>query len=189
MAQPGAPQRGTDTTKAGDGDVPESARARPSKTARKNKARDLQALGTVLAGLANERLQSIEMPEPLREAIEQVRCIRSHEARRRQERFVGKLVRAADEAALREALAAAELGSARETLALHEAERWRAELLAGDEGLARWLQAHPTCDAQRLRSLVRAARRDAGDLDREARRPKSFRDLFQFIRPLVILDE
>ena len=88
-----------------------------------------------------------------------------------------------DEEALREAVAAATLGSAKETLALHETERWRAELVADDDALVRWLQAHPDTDTQHMRSLVRAARRDAVALAPEARQPKSHRDLFQFIKP------
>jgi ribosome-associated protein len=94
-------------------------------------------------------------------------------------------MRRADEDALREAVAASKIGSARETLALHEAERWRAEFIAGDEALERWVQAHPETDVQHLRSLVRAARRDAAGLGVEARQPKSYRELFQFIKPWI----
>jgi ribosome-associated protein len=43
--------------------------------------------------------------------------------------------------------------------------------------------AHPGTDTQQLRSLVRAARRDAAGLTPESRQPRSFRDLFQFIKP------
>jgi ribosome-associated protein len=93
-------------------------------------------------------------------------------------------MRSADEAMLREAVAEAALGSARETLALHETERWRAELIADDDALERWLADHPDTDTQRLRSLVRAARRDAG-LPPEQRQAKSHRELFQFLKPLL----
>jgi ribosome-associated protein len=138
-----------------------------------------------VAELSDARLAAIEMPDALREAIEMFRRTRSHEGRRRQMQYVGKLMRSADEAALREAVAAATLGSARETLALHEAERWRAELVADDGALDRWLQAHPDTETQQLRSLVRAARRDANGLAPEARQPKSWRELFQFIKPML----
>ena len=77
------------------------------------------------------------------------------------------------------------MGSPKETLALHEAERWRAELIADDDALTRWQQAHPDTDTQQLRSLVRAPRRDAAALAPEARQPRSFRDLFQFIKPMI----
>jgi ribosome-associated protein len=99
--------------------------------------------------------------------------------------YVGKLMRSADEAALREAVAAATLGSAKETLMLHETERWRAELIADDDAMTRWLHEYPDTDTQQLRSLVRAARRDAAALETPARQPRSFRDLFQFIKPML----
>jgi len=187
MARRAAPHRGIDIhygAAAGDAEDAD-ADLRPSKTQLKQKSHELQALGLAVSELSAERLAAIEMPDALRGAIVEFRRTRSHEGRRRQLQFVGKLMRAADEATLREAVAAATLGSARETLALHEAERWRAELVAGDDALARWLQAHPDTDTQRLRSLVRAARRDAAAMAPEARQPKSFRELFQFIKPMI----
>jgi ribosome-associated protein len=183
MASRAAPHRGIDIH-YGDADAA-GADARPSKTRLKQQSHDLQALGVAIAELSDARLAAIEMPDALRDAIEMFRRTRSHEGRRRQMQYVGKLMRSADEAALREAVAAATLGSARETLALHETERWRAELIADDAALTRWLQDHPDTDTQQLRSLVRAARRDAAGLTPEARQPKSFRELFQFIKPVL----
>jgi ribosome-associated protein len=123
------------------------------------------------------------MPDTLRDAMHEYRRTKSHEGRRRQLQYMGKLMRSADEAPLREAVAAAELGTAHAGAALHEIERWRAELIADDEALTRWMQAHPDTDAQQLRSLVRAARRDTAALTPEDRQPRSVRELFQFIKP------
>jgi len=186
MARRAAPHRGIDIHygEAVDDGEPAGDDSRPSKTQLKQKSHELQALGLAVSELSAERFAAIEMPDTLRSAIVEFRRTRSHEGRRRQLQYVGKLMRAADEATLREAVAAATLGSARETLALHEAERWRAELIADDDALTRWQQAHPNTDTQRLRSLVRAARRDAA-LAAEARQPKSFRELFQFIKPMI----
>lgn len=181
MSRRAAPHRGIDTH-YGEGD---DADARPSKTQLKQHSQDLQALGLELAELGADTLAAIDMPDALRTAIDEYRRTRSHEGRRRQIQYIGKLMRSADEAALREAVAAASIGSARATLVLHEAERWRAELIADDAALARWLEQHPETDVQHLRSLVRAARRDAAELAPEARQPRSFRELFQFIKPLV----
>jgi ribosome-associated protein len=182
MPRRAAPHRGIDHHDGdGDGDAP----AAPSKTQLKQKSHELQTLGVAVAALSEERLAALALPETLRDAIYEYRRTRSHEGRRRQMQYVGKLMRSADEAALREAVAAATLGSAKETLALHEAERWRAELIADDDALTRWLQAHPDTDAQRLHSLVRAARRDAAALPPEQRQPKSYRELFQFLKPLL----
>ncbi len=182
MTRRAAPHRGIDIH-YGDADAASEAE-RPSKTRLKQQSHELQSLGEALAALSNERLARTEMPDALREAIATYRATRSHEGRRRQMQYVGKLMRSADEAALREAVAEATLGSARETLLLHEAERWRAELIADDDALDEWLRAHPDTDTQQLRSLVRAARRDAAPAA-GVRQPRSHRELFQFIKPML----
>ncbi len=184
MARRAAPHRGIDIHygQAGEDDTQDN---RPSKTQLKQKSHDLQDLGAAVAALSADALKAIDMPEGLRDAIEQYRRTKSHEGRRRQLQYVGKLMRGADEEALREAVAAATLGTAQNALALHEAERWRAELIASDEAMTRWLNEHPETDTQELRSLVRQARKDAAGLAPEARQPKSFRDLFQYIKPML----
>lgn len=162
--------------------------ARPSKTRLKQQAHELQQLGAELAELPQDRFDAAPMPEGLRDAIEQLRCTRSHEGRRRQLQFVGKQMRAADAEPLREAVALFKLGAARDALSLHEAERWRDALIANDEALTRWGQQFPDSDLQQLRSLVRAARSDAASAaatppGQATRQSRSFRALFQFIKP------
>lgn len=157
---------------------------RPSKTALKREAHDLQRLGEALATLPDERLAALAMPAGLLEAIVQLKRTRSHEGRRRQVQYVGKLMRRADVEPLREAVAGARLGPALDALALHQAERWREELARDDDALTRWLAAYPASDAQRLRSLVRRARKEAA-LPPEQRHGRAWRELFRFIRPHV----
>ncbi len=157
---------------------------RPSKTQLKQQMHSLQQLGEELAGLPESRLAAIEMPDALRQAIMDYRRTKSHEGRRRQLQYVGKQMRFADEQPLREAVAAFKLGSAQDTLQLHEAERWRDELIAGDEALTRWAERYPRSDLQRLRSLVRTARKDAS-VAPEQRSGRGYRELFQFIKPCL----
>jgi len=167
--------------------VPITARddeERPSKTALKKQAHDLQALGEALAGLAEARLAVLEMPEALRDAIAEYQRTRSHEGRRRQRQLIGKLMRHADTGPLQEAVAAAQLGHAQDALALHRAEHWRVELVANDEALTRWLAAFPASDAQQLRTLVRNARKEAA-LPPEQRQGRLWRELFQYLKPWV----
>ncbi len=185
MARRAAPHRGIDVHYGEDADGSDDSEQRPSKTQLKQQAHAMQSLGVEVAALSQDRLDAIEMPDSLREAIHEFRRTKSFEGRRRQMQYVGKLMRGADEEALREAVAAATLGSAKNSLALHLAEQWRSELIADDEALNRWMLAHPDTDSQQLRSLVRAARRDAAGLPPEARQPRSFRDLFHFIKPLL----
>lgn len=154
----------------------------PSKSELKRRSHDLQRLGEALSALPADRLARLDLPEPLRDAIDEFRRTRGHEARRRQMQYVGKLVRGVDDAPLRAAVAEAALGSARDSLALHEAERWRDRLLADDGAVAEWLGAHAGCDARRLTRLVDAARREAA-LPPDQRDPRFARELFRFIRP------
>jgi ribosome-associated protein len=156
---------------------------RPSKTRLKHEAHELQALGEALTQLPRERLEALALDERLRDALREWARTRTHEGRRRQLQYIGRLMRGIDAEPIRAAVAAARLGPAREALALHEAERWREALIADDDAATRWLAAHPEADAQRLRSLVRAARLDArtpaaGD----GRHGRGYRELFRYLR-------
>ena len=157
---------------------------RPSKSAKKRQAHDQQALGEALASLPEAALAAVAMPEALRDALAEYRRTRSHEGRRRQMQYVGKLMRQADPEPLREAVARAQLGAAHEALALHRAEHWRAELVASDDALTRWIAEHPDTDLQRLRTLIRAARKDAA-LAIGNRHGRAWRELFQHLKPLL----
>ena len=154
---------------------------RPSKTRRKADSHELQTLGASLVELGDERLLALGLPEPLRDAIAAYRRIRTHEAKRRQMQLIGKLMRTADVDTARRAVEERELGRAQDSLALHQAERWRAELLADDEAMTRFATAHAGADTQRLRALVRNARKDVS-LAPEQRSGRAFRELFQFVR-------
>lgn len=188
MSRRAAPHRGTDVhygqAEPGDGGEAADVDAAPSKTQLKQKAHELQELGVLVAALSDERLAGLDISDALRHAIEVWRKTKSFEGKRRQMQYVGKLMRGADEDALREAVAAATIGSARAKLALHQTERWRDDLIADDEAMTRWQTAHPATDTQRLRSLVRAVRREAAQPP-DKRNPRSARELFQFIRPLL----
>lgn len=151
---------------------------------------ELQALGEALMALPDARIDAIDLPESLRDAVRSAQRTRSFEGRRRQLQYLGKLMRRAQDAGdigpIREAVAAFQLGHARDALELHEAERWRAELIADDDALRRWLAGHPASDAQQLRSLIRSARKDtsiapgtAGSAERHGR---AYRELFRFLR-------
>ncbi len=154
---------------------------RPSKTRRKKDSHDLQDLGEALVAMPDGRLVDLPMDESLLDAIRQYRVTRTHEGRRRQMQYIGKLMRRNDPEPLREAVAAMELGQAKDALALHDAERWRNELIASDSALDGWLAEHPQADVQQLRSLIRAARKDASAAP-EQRSGKAFRELFRFLR-------
>lgn len=158
--------------------------APPSKSELKRQSSALQDLGKALLELPVQRLEGLNLPESLLDALHTYHRTRSHEGRRRQLQYIGKLMRQVDPEPLHEAVAAFKLGSASETLALHTAERWRTRLIESDDALTEWMQAHPQDDAQQLRSLVRAARKEmrANAEGAAVRHGKVYRDLFQWVR-------
>lgn len=157
---------------------------RPSKTQLKQQMLQLQQLGLALTELPPQALGAIALPERLLDAIVEFKRTHSHEGRRRQLQFIGKLMRAVDPDPVRAAVDAHTLGSAADAMRLHEAERWRLELVRDDQALARWMVSFPGSDMQRLRSLVRAARHDEAAAGGQ-RHGRSWRELFQFIKPFV----
>jgi ribosome-associated protein len=162
-----------------------------SRTELKKESADLQKLGESLLTLRTDLFDRLELPEKLQEALADVRRITNFEGRRRQMQYVGKLMRALDDdqhQAIRDALAEQQGGSARETLALHEAERWRDDLIVRDEAPTEWLAKFPETDVQQLRALVRQARKDGQPSADEVskglapRRGRAFREIFQLVR-------
>lgn len=154
---------------------------RPSKTQRKKASHELQELGEALVALPTDRITALPLPETLRDAVHEFARTRSHEGRRRQMQYIGRLMRGTDTEPIRQAVLDMQLGRAKDALALHEAERWRAELIASDDAVTGFVQQHPGSDAQQLRTLIRNARKDAA-LVPEKRSGRAFRELFQFIK-------
>ena len=96
---------------------------RPSKSQRKRDSHDLQKLGGELVALGAAQLERIELPERLREAVVFARGLTAHEARRRQMQFIGKLMRTADAAAIRQAVDAARGDSRAAVELMHRCEQ------------------------------------------------------------------
>jgi ribosome-associated protein len=154
------------------------ADGKPSKSQRKRDMHELQSLGERLVELSAEQLASVEMPEDLREAVREAVRVKSHEGRRRQMQYIGRLMREVDPAPIRERLAAWEGRSHEQTAREHELVRWRERLMEDESALTELASRCPGMDLQHLRGLVRNARaeRDAG------RAPKSYRELFRVLR-------
>ena len=149
-----------------------------SKTRKKKDMLALQNLGAQLVELNEQQLGAMQLPESLLAAVQEARRLTKHEARRRQMQYIGRLMRDIDAAPIRDRLENW-LGQGREhTAQLHALERWREELLAGDPALEHFLREYPDADSQRLRTIIRNARREQG----AALPPKSYRELFRALR-------
>lgn len=161
---------------------------RPSKSQVKRDMRALLDLGRELVELPATRLAELPLSEPLRDAIALAQRISSHEGRRRQIHYVGKLMRQADAGALREQLDLWAAGSGAATQVARRLEALREQLLASDDGLSALLDRHPGADRQALRSQILAARREAREnaalpSGREPSR-KRYRALYQALKQL-----
>lgn len=159
-----------------------------SKSQRKRDMTALQDLGAELEALAKDRLARVPMPEALADAIHQARRINSHEGKRRQMQFVGKIMRGLEDdevEVIRQALEGFKGTSKAETARMHLIERWRELLLADDAALTRFLAEHPGSDVQALRNTIRNARKEK-ELSKP---PRYFRELFQAIKTALDLKD
>lgn len=152
-----------------------------SKSQRKRDMTALQDIGAELESLPKDRLARVPMPEALADAIHAARKITSHEGKRRQMQFVGKVMCGLDDdeiATIRAALEGFKGTSKAETARMHLIERWRELLLADDDALTKFLGEHPSVDVQSVRNIIRNARKEK----ELAKPPKYFRELFQAIK-------
>lgn len=149
-----------------------------SKTAQKREALRLQALGRELAALKRAQIEALPMPEKLAQALFDYQRFTTHEARRRQLQFIGRLMRTVDAEPLSEALAGLRGESDDARYRQHQAEQWRARLLAEPGALTDFVDAFPTCDRQALRQALQRARKPAGETAARA----AERALFRVIR-------
>jgi ribosome-associated protein len=96
----------------------------------------LQDLGEQLIGLQDDLLDSLSLDESLRAAILEARRMKSHEARRRQKQYIGKLMRDVDAEPINALFARLKADDRREKRVFANAERWRDRLLKdGTEAL------------------------------------------------------
>lgn len=160
--------------------------ARPHEKSKSQRKRDmlaLQQLAVRLCELPSERLSNLPLTEALADALDEMQRVRSHEGKRRHLQYLGKLMRALDDAAITAIGTEIDKFSGQHqacTDELHQLERWREDLLKDDRAITLLLQTYPDTDAQRLRTLVRNARAEVAQ-DKPARH---FRELFRMLKQL-----
>lgn len=153
-----------------------------SKTRKKKEAVSRQELGSRLADLPKNRIESLDLPEPLVDALLAVGTMKSHGARRRHFQYIGVLMREVDTTAIEQLLALAAGEKERHRRLMQEVERWRDALLTGGPETLDSLVAHyPDLDRQRASQLVRNAQKEAS----ANTAPKSSRALFRYLRQVA----
>ena len=152
-----------------------------SKTRKKKDMTALQDLGAQLVELNADQIASMQLPESLLAAVLEAQRLNKREARRRQLQYIGRIMRDIDATPIRDRLEEWRGQGREHTAQLHNLERWRDELLVGDPALARFLHEYPGADSQKLRTLIRNARREQST----ALPPKSYRELFRVLREMT----
>jgi ribosome-associated protein len=121
------------------------------------------------------------LEEPIREAVEEARQIRSNVARKRQLQFIAKLLRRTDTTVIFESIEAFNNEARQLTARQHRCEAWRDFLLeSGDTALGRLLERRLEVDTQSIRQLIRNALREA----ERGKPPAASRALFRLLRDM-----
>jgi len=163
---------------APDADERENEYDGPSKSQRKRDMTALQKLGAQLIELPTAVLRALELPERLTDAIIEMGNTRTHEGRRRQMQFIGKLMRDVDPEPIQQLLDRRERPHRDEVNAMHLAERWRERLIGDDRVFDEFVRATGCGDLQALRTNIRAARIEHA----AERHGRQYRLLYQRIR-------
>jgi len=152
-----------------------------SKSQRKREATAAQDLGKDLLSLSVEAMKTIELPESLRQALDDARRIKKNSALKRQLQYIGKLMRRIDVEPIREQYLQLTNHYRKDVKNFHHLEKWRDRLLAeGDKALEELINEAPNTDRQHLRQLIRQAAKET----KLKKPPKSAREIFKYLKTL-----
>jgi ribosome-associated protein len=137
-------------------------------------------LGEELVNLKPTELVKVPLDESLQDAIAQAHRLKGkREAWRRHMQFIGRLMRSRDTTEIEQALEVIRsrhvIGNAR----MHKLEQLREHLIEqGDDAINELLGKFHELDRQKLRQLVRQAKKERQD----NKPPAAYRELFQYLR-------
>ncbi|MEQ1635698.1 MAG: ribosome biogenesis factor YjgA [Methylococcales bacterium] len=159
---------------------------RPNKSQIKRDIAELAVFAEELVALPLAQLNQFDLDVDLFKALVAAAGLPSTGARKRQMKYICGMLRKIDIAPLQEKLARLQSKSAHAVREHHAAERWREQLLNGEEAvLTRFLTDFPDADRQQLRHLVRSAKKELT----LAAPPKYARLLYRYLKELLTHEE
>lgn len=161
--------------------IPRIIEDRPSKTELKQESIDLQLLGETLTTLSNDQLDQLDLPELMRDALDELSRVGKHEATRRHMQYIGKLMRDIDPAPIRAQLDRWEMGTRANKAAFKASERWRDRLIAEPDALTLFMAEQPTVDREKLNELLVRARSQAAKGEAPAASRQVFRVIYRVL--------
>ena len=159
--------------------IPRIIEDRPSKTEMKQESNELQLLGETLTTLSNDQLDQLDLPELMRDALDELSRVGKHEATRRHMQYIGKLMRDIDPAPIRAQLDRWEMGTRANKAAFKASERWRDRLLAEPDALTLFMAEQPTVNREKLNDLLVRARLQAAKGEAPAASRQVFRVIYR----------
>ena len=156
----------------------------PSRSQRKRDSSALHRLGEALLTLPASTLATMPLSDDLREAVMEWQRLRSHESKRRQAQFIGRLMREeANPEAIREALDELQDKQAADACRFRHLEAWRDALLEADPPQRASLCASYALPSERIPEILDLAAKARNERD-NGRPPRAFRALFRLLRDI-----
>ncbi|HWB74571.1 MAG TPA: ribosome biogenesis factor YjgA [Nannocystaceae bacterium] len=162
-----------------DEDEPEDS----GRESNRSKAARMKVIETMVRAMVDMQpavLATLPLPEDIHEAV--VACQGfTRNARARQLRRIGALLRTVDNAPIAAAIREVQTGRGERSRREQSYEHWRTRLLqGGDAALTELVRTYPDADAQVLRNYVRVAAKEP----ESPRGKRASRELFRAIRAL-----
>ena len=150
-----------------------------SKSQLKREADALQKFGVELTQLNQKQLATLSLPQPLLNAINEAKSLKSNGAIRRQAQLIGKIMRSIEHEEIIAAYNTLIAEQKAQTASFHNIEMWRERLLnEGRETLTEFINMYPHIDTQQLRMLIKnVAKNNAADARKK---------LFRFLRSSML---
>lgn len=164
-----------------DDDETEYYALRPNKTLIKRETAEISDFVKALMALSVYQLNQLELDEELYKAVT-LATTTTKGAQKRQVKFIVGMLRKMDYSLIQDKLAKLQNKSAHAVREHHTVERWRDNLITGDDAVFKQLvDEHPEIDRQELRQLVRNAKKEMA----ESLSPKFSRLLYQYLKKIL----
>ena len=150
---------------------------KPSKSQKKRMQTALQNLGEQLIGLSDEQLAGLLLDERLNSAIQEARRMKSHEAKRRQKQYIGKLMRDIDQAPIHALLSSLKNDNRLQKRIFANAERWRDRLVREKHDALQAFEAETGQASAALAALLADLQRATSDRSETTIRRNIFRNI------------
>ncbi len=157
----------------------EPYKERPNKTQLKREMKVLHNLGRELVDLAQSKLDQITLSEKMRDSVEAAKKMKKS-ALQRQLRYITSVMQEEEVDTIQLQLKQLALPQQQANETFHKLEKWRDQLIAGDNNLIEQLVNEINADRQRLRQIIRNANKET----QQNKPPKSSRILFQYLKEL-----